>query len=1110
MGSRRPSVASNVPEEMVSPAKTRSNRNYGRNTQEVGVEIIQPLPGQTVPIVQNASNDQKTGKRQTIAGLSGRVDNMQNSITNNSTRVETLQSSVNDVHSKLDSIIRALPGLQQSNNTMPSNTVHVNASNPQPAMACPDTVANNTVRAGPSRPGTSALQPLAATQQHNYPLPPPTQMVREENRHGQIDRLIAKEDFRPTSSHGKPSHFENGMIKPYFYIDREGVQTLKQKLDLRSSMTAIEYISCSLLLLRDPDAFHPDDKHDILQHITDVSVDANTLAWPAVRRWTQTIWDAIERGRCTWANYHYIQQERVRISFVTSNQPNNMSQNSHASRPSAQQTTDVRSLLCRDYNGPHGCRFTATHEEANVKYLHACAHCDSMGRRSAHSFQRCRARMDGQNYSDQRSWQHKKQDYSHEQLKRPVQWVSAEKSAPLNKLPKKRVSGTGDQAVFRAANESKVGEHLTLTPAKCQQIPTVSNPPMCQETHVVNSETSNEGKISTNQSINFDRIREVCATTGDIDSINSDPQSFIDHRQNNWPHINNTEIDAELVNIYEQVRSTGLPNALKARIQVPSKLNIQEWEAQLTDSIDDQELLGFLKFGFPMGYMGPTSESKHIPNHASALTFPHHVDRFIEKEVALGGIVGPIKQPPFVEWAHVSPLMTRDKKGSDDRRVIIDMSYPIDNSVNAYMYKNCSLGRQRDHTLPSVDDVVKIMSQMGTNAYIASTDISRAYKNFVSCPLDWPLLAFQWKESFYCDITMPFGARSSSCHMQRISNAVSAMLRRRGVESRVYLDDLIIISPDYQTACRDVEIVQELLSALGLPEAVDKRQGPSKVVTWLGIQIDAQSMTLSIPQEKINEVMVSVNKALGCKTISLRHLQSLLGKLLHIAKCIRPARVFVSRLLDALRNMTRKFTKISHEMRCDLLWFKEFAEQWNGVSIIPPPNPNITITVDASGSGIGAYDGGLAYAGSITPINDPADKIAELEAVNLVVAIQTFVTKEHRGSHILVRGVNMSSVLAFESGKARNHILTDCARHLWMTQAVLDIRISYEYISTKDNFVADSLSRMHLSSVFQQLANKCVKDGEMKYVMPNLYIVTVLNPPIFSRRGIPIAPTVCI
>lgn len=90
------------------------------------------------------------------------------------------------------------------------------------------------------------------------------------------------------------------------------------------------------------------------------------------------------------------------------------------------------------------------------------------------------------------------------------------------------------------------------------------------------------------------------------------------------------------------------------------------------------------------------------------------------------------------------------------------MTYPSELSVNAFIYKNTTLGIQRDHTLPSVDDVVGHLTSMGRGAYMATTNVLRTYKNFFSCPLDWPLLAFKWQSSFFCDITMPFGARSSS------------------------------------------------------------------------------------------------------------------------------------------------------------------------------------------------------------------------------------------------------------------------------------------------------------------------------------------------------------
>lgn len=43
---------------------------------------------------------------------------------------------------------------------------------------------------------------------------------------------------------------------------------------------------------------------------------------------------------------------------------------------------DVKVVLCRDYNTVSGSRHHSSHEDQNVKYLHACSHCDVMGRRS--------------------------------------------------------------------------------------------------------------------------------------------------------------------------------------------------------------------------------------------------------------------------------------------------------------------------------------------------------------------------------------------------------------------------------------------------------------------------------------------------------------------------------------------------------------------------------------------------------------------------------------------------------------------------------------------------------------------------------------------------------
>lgn len=605
----------------------------------------------------------------------------------------------------------------------------------------------------------------------------------------------------------------------------------------------------------------------------------------------------------------------------------------------------------------------------------------------------------------------------------------------------------------------------------------------------------------------FAQIRKLCEHDEPIHNVNITPQCFEAHRLSSWPTINEHGMGSLLSKIYNEVRHTGLPNCLAAKHPLPSGLNLPIWERELSKHGADYELLSFIKYGFPLGYVGPISNTKDTPNHKSALSFYDDVNKFITKEIQLGGIVGPMPHPPFKEWVHTSPLMTREKKDSSSRRVIIDMTYPNDTSVNAYIYKNTVLGNIRDHKLPSVDDVVELVTGMGPQAHMATTDISRAYKNFSSCPLDWPLLAFKWNQEYYCDVTMPFGARSSSCHMQRVADAIVHMLGQRGVTARIYLDDVIVVSPDHESCVRDFACVQSLLEDLGLPESVEKVQAPSQCVKWLGVLINVANMSLSLPEDKVDQILVCVNKALACRSLSKRHLQSLLGKLIHMGKCVKPARLFIARLLEALRGMTRNFIKINTDMRNDLKWFQEFASGWNGISLIPSSTPDKHIIVDASGSGIGGYDEHCAYGGRITPVGDPVANISELEAVNVVVALQTFLSPADRGRHILVKCDNLSSVEVFRSGRGRNRLILECARHLWMLQAVLDIKLSYEHIAGKDNLIADSLSRLHISKVYRDRAQEFMSNNNITYVTPCLYVFTHLLPSLISRTGIRVSPT---
>ena len=78
-------------------------------------------------------------------------------------------------------------------------------------------------------------------------------------------------------------------------------------------------------------------------------------------------------------------------------------------------------------------------------------------------------------------------------------------------------------------------------------------------------------------------------------------------------------------------------------------------------------------------------------NHKSAINYPDNVDTYLQEEIEHKAMLGPFKAPP-IDNLHVSPFKTCEKSNSLNRRVIIDFSWPIGESVNAGVTPDKYLG----------------------------------------------------------------------------------------------------------------------------------------------------------------------------------------------------------------------------------------------------------------------------------------------------------------------------------------------------------------------------------------------------------------------------------
>ena len=104
--------------------------------------------------------------------------------------------------------------------------------------------------------------------------------------------------------------------------------------------------------------------------------------------------------------------------------------------------------------------------------------------------------------------------------------------------------------------------------------------------------------------------------------------------------------------------------------------------------------------------------------------FPESIDKFLEKEVRLGAMMGPFKDKPFTGWDRVNPLMTRQKRDSVERRVILDLSFPPEQSVNAAIPSNELDGSGFKMRLPNPWCLARDMLKCGPGAMLYKADLS--------------------------------------------------------------------------------------------------------------------------------------------------------------------------------------------------------------------------------------------------------------------------------------------------------------------------------------------------------------------------------------------------
>ena len=535
------------------------------------------------------------------------------------------------------------------------------------------------------------------------------------------------------------------------------------------------------------------------------------------------------------------------------------------------------------------------------------------------------------------------------------------------------------------------------------------------------------------------------------------------------------------------------PNHKGARIPLRHpRLQIDNWRKML-QGYHEPEIVQFLEYGFPLGLREvPTPQLEpSLRNHGSSYQYFDFIDEFIATGLERCEIAGPFKAPPF-DQLHISPLMTAPKK-PDSRRAVFDATFgncSLNNNTPRLTY----LENPCVYDYPCVDDFKDLVLKAGKGSYIWKRDLSRFYMQIPLDPSEYHRVCYIWRNHFFFFTSLMFGLTHSGLQGQKVSSAVRWIHQHMGLKtssgtmynSLNYSDDIGGCETTKARALESYNALKSLFMILGLVESTAKAHPPSTQMPYLGVSFDTINMTMSIPPEKLEELREELGFWLRKKVASKKMLQSLLGKLFWVSRCVKFSRGFMGRLLGHLRTIhempDNKKTKLPQNCKDDIVWWHRYLRRFNGVELIFPDKPGdmsleallesdaIVYCGDAQPNGGGAFC--LTEYWSRSFPEDLADHPIHIKEFWVIIASTVLWGEKWKGNLVYLFCDNLAVVHVLEKEKPKSEGMLVLLREFLYLVCTRRFTPVFKHVGTVKNEIADFLSRNHGQAEIDQFLER--------------------------------------
>jgi hypothetical protein len=479
-------------------------------------------------------------------------------------------------------------------------------------------------------------------------------------------------------------------------------------------------------------------------------------------------------------------------------------------------------------------------------------------------------------------------------------------------------------------------------------------------------------------------------------------------------------------------------------------------------------LCNAVRYGVYVGYDGPvvSFRGKNLPTVAED---PEALFADLAKNIHRERAC---RRPSAMTTFMCSPIGLVPKPGGSWRR-IHHLSFPKGSSVNDHIPE--PYGRLKYH---SFEEAIRLLAAAGPGAILVKRDLADAFRHIPVHPDCWWLLGFHWDGTDYHEMFLPFGLRTAPRIFNYFAEALHWILEHRSQNKAIlhYLDDFLGIFTSLATAQLFAKVFQQVCGILGfgIKESKDML---GTTVDFLGLELDSVRMEARLPEEKKQKAIHLLQYLAMRRFCTLLDIQRLTGLLNFASNVVPLGRAFCRRLYDAEQGASspNHHIKINNAMRADIKWWLKLLPAHSGIRLISPTRPTYTMWTDAAGTkGIGAFissghHGAIPHAAVFQSLKQDdilssrlrfkqRDEHINIKEMLAILAAFRRWGKSITGHEVYLYCDNTAVVCALRRKTTRGRLM-QALRKVLLSAALLDVLIVPTWLPSKDNFLADALSR---------------------------------------------------